>query len=794
MRTRPSLFAILGLTLALGLSSAAMSAPFESPSTSWWSSGKITVCKYNDLNGNGNKGGTEPSLSGWSFTLKQGSTVIATLTTDSSGCATKSELADGDYKLYEAVQPLWSNTDPGDGDRSVTLDWRDRDETVWFGNHYTAGTLNVHKYNDIDNDGKKDTGEPGLAGWTFTVKNSDHMVVASLTTDATGLATKTLAPGDYDIYEDTPIAAKWSNTDPGGENPKESVHLTDSDTDDVYFGNHYTPAGSLEVCKFNDLDGDGIHDDGEGMLAGWTFDVAPAILGLSALPEPIHVTTAGNGCGVIPSIAPGDYTVTEVAQIGWQNTLPTGGSVGVTVVDGQQAEATFGNTAIASLKLTSMCSVDPSETREWRVRNPNPFDVPFTWEVYPNVETGDGIADANSDVFFTTTTIEGPNTTKIYWNGGETVKASGGAACTGTLTIFKYNDVNNNGERDEGEPGLADWDFIVTQQLDSEVSIEAAASYELTTGSDPLGYASIELPQGMYTVCEKKPLPSRWANTEPSGGCDEIYISPIDGGQEPTVYFGNHYTPVTPRAGTLQVAKYNDLDRDGMRDPGEPGLAGFVFEIRLGGSLVTTITGNADGMATATHAAHTYTITEVARIGWTNTDPGGTAEKTATVVAGQTTDVMFGNAAVIIPPTSQTQLVITKYGDTNRSGTRDTGESGLAGFTFTIRDSAGTVVRTVVSGADGTVTVTGLSLGAYSISEEARTGWVNTDPGAAASARRYVTFTTSATSLTAMFGNAPVQLPSTATSDDAGTFFLLTLVACLALILPYALRQRPRTT
>lgn len=83
------------------------------------------------------------------------------------------------------------------------------------------------------------------------------------------------------------------------------------------------------------------------------------------------------------------------------------------------------------LRLTSMCSPDPATVRVWRVRNPNPYDVPFTWDVYGTTQTGSGIAAASSDTFFETTTVpDSPNTVRLFVNGvQQDVKASTPAAC-----------------------------------------------------------------------------------------------------------------------------------------------------------------------------------------------------------------------------------------------------------------------------------------------------------------------------------------------------------------------------
>jgi hypothetical protein len=91
-------------------------------------------------------------------------------------------------------------------------------------------------------------------------------------------------------------------------------------------------------------------------------------------------------------------------------------------------------TEVQSLLLTSMCSENPAVNRRWRVRNPNLFDVPVQWDVYPDFQTGLLVAHPG-DNFFYTNTIPGPNTVRIRWQDQnevwqQTVKASGGQACS----------------------------------------------------------------------------------------------------------------------------------------------------------------------------------------------------------------------------------------------------------------------------------------------------------------------------------------------------------------------------
>ncbi|MEM7549610.1 MAG: choice-of-anchor D domain-containing protein [Bacteroidota bacterium] len=115
---------------------------------------------------------------------------------------------------------------------------------------------------------------------------------------------------------------------------------------------------------------------------------------------------------------------------------------------------------ILPLQLTSLCSNNPNRTREWRVRNPNEFEVPYTFEVVGTDQEGSGIASVG-DSFFTTIAVEGPNTTIIRWFDADSVeqmttKASGGAicdidnGCTGDEVVaFNQGTKRNGGEISE---------------------------------------------------------------------------------------------------------------------------------------------------------------------------------------------------------------------------------------------------------------------------------------------------------------------------------------------------------
>jgi hypothetical protein len=68
-------------------------------------------------------------------------------------------------------------------------------------------------------------------------------------------------------------------------------------------------------------------------------------------------------------------------------------------------------------ELTSVCSKTTKKKLTWRVHNPNPFPVDFTWRVGGTDQTGSGTAPAGGDARFKTRRVAGSNTTKLFVNG-----------------------------------------------------------------------------------------------------------------------------------------------------------------------------------------------------------------------------------------------------------------------------------------------------------------------------------------------------------------------------------------
>jgi hypothetical protein len=167
--------------------------------------------KFNDLNGNGVKDAGEPGLAGWTIVLTKPDATTVSMVTDALGNYTFSGLAKGNYTVNEVVQAGWMQTAPMGGSYHFVVAAGQDIPNADFGN-FRPGALSGMKYNDLNANGVKNIGEPGLAGWTIILKKPDSTTV-STTTDAAGNYSFTgLGPGQYVVSE--VVKPGWIQTSP----------------------------------------------------------------------------------------------------------------------------------------------------------------------------------------------------------------------------------------------------------------------------------------------------------------------------------------------------------------------------------------------------------------------------------------------------------------------------------------------------------------------------------------------------------------------------------------------------
>lgn len=193
---------------------------------------QVTACLYNDINGDG--GLWQPgdsALSGWAVNLTGPENLSGV--TDGDGCARITINIYGGYEVTEVVQTGWMQTFPS----SPQIAYVDAQMTTGVQMYnFKLATISGQKFNDLDGDGIKDMGEPGIAGWTVNLdKNTDGSIDATTITDTNGDYSFTgLTAGTYRIREVDQTG--WIQTT---TNPAEVIITSGINETNISFGNQY---------------------------------------------------------------------------------------------------------------------------------------------------------------------------------------------------------------------------------------------------------------------------------------------------------------------------------------------------------------------------------------------------------------------------------------------------------------------------------------------------------------------------------------------------------------------------
>jgi len=688
-----------------------------------WRPTGFSGVKFEDLNGNGARDAGEPGLEGWTINLLSGSTIIANTTTGPDGSYSftninPGSITPGSYTVEEVVQAGWNQSYPAmPGMQTVILVSSEAGPTnIDFGNWRPTGFSGT-VFEDKNNDGVRDPGELGLEGWTVNLM-SGSTIVANTTTGPGGSYSFTnIAPGSYTVVE--VIQSGWTQSYPVSPGTQ-SVTLVSGapGPTDVDFGN-WRPAGFSGV-KFEDLNGDGIRDAGEPDLEGWTINLTSGSIVIA------NTTTGSGGAYSFTNITPGSYTVSEAIQPGWNQSYPASpGTQTVTLVSGEAGPT---NIDFGNWRPTGFSGTVFEDRNADGVRDPGESGLEG-WTVnlmsgstiVANTTTGSGgsysftnIAPGSYTVVeviqsgWTQSYPVSPGTqsvTLVSGAPGPTDVDFGNWRPTGFSGV-KFEDLNGNGARDAGEPGLEGW----TINLLSGSTIIA----NTTTGSGG-AYSFTNITPGSYTAVEA--VQNGWTQTYPKApGTQALNLASGEAG--PTnIDFGN--VNLTSIGG----AKFEDRNADGVRDPGETGLAGWTVNLRNGGIVFATATTGADGAYEFTGIAPgTFTVDEVSQPGWLQTYPTSPSVHTVTLFSGVpgSGNLDFGNVRTA-------GFGGIKFQDSNGNGARDAGEPGLAGWTVDLKNG-GAVIATAITGPDGTYEFSGIIPGNYTIEEEQRLGWIQTEP------------------------------------------------------------------
>ena len=265
----------------------------------------------------------------------------------------------------------------------------------------------------------------------------------------------------------------------------------------------------------------------------------------------------------------------------------------------------------------------------------------------------------------------------------------------GSIAGTKFEDVNGNAVKDNGEPVLTGWRIYLNGTKTDSVLTDASGNYLFGN-----------LPIGQYTVTEK--LQGGWVQSLPQSGS---YVLNVTSGLNLTAKnFGNY------RFASLSGIVWNDFNGNSVKDAGESNLSNW--KVKISGLKNDSVNSDVNGTYTFSSLfVGTYTVMEVVQTNWMQTFPS--EPHLVTLISGENrSDVNFGNFKLGI-------LAGLLFNDNDNDGEKDANEIGLANWKIKM---TGPRNDSAITDANGRYAFSGLIAGTYSLSETQQLGWVQTYP------------------------------------------------------------------
>ncbi|MFL5780534.1 MAG: SdrD B-like domain-containing protein, partial [Thermoleophilaceae bacterium] len=726
-----------------------------------WQPAQVSGTVWEDVNRNGFRDGTETGLAGTTVFVDYDGDGVRDAgepyaTSGATGTYTITGVKPGSRTVRQEPRSGYTCTAPGGCAYSgVTLTSGASVGERDFGDA-PAGHVSGVKFEDLNANGVRDAGEPGLPGWTIYVDlNGNSAPDAGEPTAITGptgaYSIDDVRAGTHRIRE--VAQSGWTCSLPSPCSYAQTF-VAGTDATGRDFG--AWRAASASGTVFSDLDASGTRGGGEGGLAGWTVYVDYDGDGVLDAGEP-SANSAGDGSYAIAGVKPGTYAIRQETQPGWRCTAPAGCSfTGVTFTsNGGPSGRDFGDVQSTTVSGTRFRDDDRDGVRDagepglagWTVY----VDYNGNGALVPGPEPGEpyAVTDANGDYTITGVLPNGvgnPYTVREVEQPTWTCSApagcaygnfviAGGAAPSGidfggyqqqSVSGTSFDDSNGDGQRGAGEPGNAGATVWVDADDDGvldagEPSAVTDADGRYTIATAPSGTFKVrEAPRSGWTCSLAPPMASD------AHGCYRTYTLAA-GEAAAGIDFGSY------RPASISGTSWQDSDRDGTWDVDEgPAPGATIFVDGDGDGALDpgepSAVAAADGSYTIgglRPSSTPYEVHSIPASGWTCTAPAG-CEQSVALASGDAADGRnFGS----VPEASVSG---TQFEDLNGDGVRDAGEPGLAGWTVYVDyDNDGTRDAGepyAVTGPNGGYTIDRVLLGTFKVRVEDQPGWTCSSP------------------------------------------------------------------
>ncbi len=692
---------LTGRTGTITLTNAVPNVTYADAGMYYTQTARLGDFVWNDMNKDGIQDAGEPGIAGVTVMLYTSANVLYRSTiTSNNGYYFFNDVPAGSYYIKVAppigYQVSPKNTGAGNVDSDIDPVTRKtgnivvvagtNDLTIDAGLNVTATTgasasLGDKVWEDLNNNNIQDAGEPGVANVTVELFNSSNVSQGTITTDAFGnYIFNGLIPGSYYVKFTLPPGYSYvtANTgtndgidsDADGTGTTQTVTLAaDEINTTVDAGLRRTTTGAtLGDYVWYDLNKNGVQDGGNEVGV-------PGITVLLYNSSNVVISTTTtdiNGFYLFTGLAAGTYTV------GFEN-IPAG----------------YGFSPNAgAVTVANNSDVNPSTGRTGNI----------------------AVAAGSDNRFVDAGLISTPKTFDSKASVGDKV----------------WNDLNNNGIQDAGEPGIPG--VTVTLYAANGTTVVA------TTTTDALGnYLFTNLDAGSYVVGFSG-LPTGYVFSSKDAGTDDSKDSDADTGSGKTAPFtlapGEINLTIDAGARNANTALSNlgnfvwyDLNNNGIQDAGEPGAAGISARLtNMSGLIVGTTTTSATGeyLFTDLPAGNYFVEFGNLPVGYSlaikNAPASTSANNSDANIATSKTDIIILPAATTdlnwdmgIVSTTRASLGDFVWNDLNNDGIQNIGEPGVAGVTVTLYDNNNVAVSQTVTDNTGFYFFSNLLPGTYNV-------------------------------------------------------------------------------
>jgi protocatechuate 3,4-dioxygenase beta subunit len=558
---------------------------------------------WNDLNGDGIQDAGEPGMAGITVILyNSAGNPVDTVFTDANGAYLFTNLAPGNYTVgFGNLPPNFGFTGQDRGGNDAT----DSDVNPGTGRTGTAvvtagatnttvdagirqgvpsglGSLGNRVWYDLNNNGLQDAGEPGVAGVTVTLLDAGPDGIVGNGDDGASRTTVTNALGEY-LFGGLPAGNYM-----------------------VQFGTaaQQLPAG-FTAATANAGTNDNIDSDGGAIATGG----APAGSSRTGV---YNLAQGEDNLSVDLGLVPPANTNTVSGQA-WFDNAAGGGTAGDGIRNGTEVNngvagilvTLYNNAGVAIATTTTDANGNYSFVG---VANGTGYTVGFSNYppgVNPSPRTADGANNSDAD------RITG-RTGAFNLTGGTNITNldAGMLSTRAALGNFVWSDLNGNGVQDAGEPGVPGVTVSLFFDADNNGSItgaeattpvataitDANGAYffpNLQPGNYQVGFSTIPV----NTVFTQQNTPGDNGintNSDAAPGTGLTGIIALAAGEiDNTIDAGI----AVPPPATIGNRVWADLDKNGLQDLGEPGIAGVLVTLFNSsnvaiGSAITDGNGN----------------------------------------------------------------------------------------------------------------------------------------------------------------------------------------------------------